>query len=126
MPEEIPLDSLPIISNRAYGTASMGRDSEGVYHRIQVDDSGYVVLSPQSIQAIVEAVLKAVLADQPGGLRQQINRWLRFHAPYLPKWLPKDWLGRYYAWKFISSMVLSSDQHSHSGSSDSTTEGESK
>ena len=35
-------------------------------------------------------------------MRQQINRWLRFHAPYLPKWLPKGWRGRYYAWKFIT------------------------
>ena len=87
MPEEIPLDSLPIISNRAYGMAEYGTERSrrvkrgsistaiafgtdrrtGEWVEIQIDENGYVVLSPQSIQAIVDAVLKAVLADQPGG-----------------------------------------------------------
>lgn len=34
-------------------------------------------------------------------MKRRINRWLRFHAPHLPSFLPKDWLGRYYAWKYI-------------------------
>lgn len=30
-----------------------------------------------------------------------MNRWLRYHAPHIPNWLPKGWRGRYYAWKYI-------------------------
>ncbi len=30
-----------------------------------------------------------------------MSKWLRQHAPHLPSWLPKDWRGRYYAWKYI-------------------------
>lgn len=34
-------------------------------------------------------------------MKQKLNRWLRYHAPHIPSFLPKDWRGRYYAWKYI-------------------------
>lgn len=30
-----------------------------------------------------------------------MKRWFRYHAPHIPRWLPKGWRGRYYAWKYI-------------------------